>query len=68
MATILEPMGLIRRFTHNVLGWHDRDEQVSFDGCSFVSRCRYCGGVVLLDSQGNWFLRDDRPESEPEKQ
>ena len=41
---------------HDVFGWHDGNGAIPiFDGCSFVSRCSYCGRRVLLDSQGNWF-------------
>ena len=46
----------LRRFLHDVLGWHDGKGAVPmYDGCSFKSRCSQCGQRVLLDSQGNWF-------------
>jgi hypothetical protein len=55
MATILEPMGVYRRFVHNVMGWHAPSEISGFDGCSMTSSCKYCGRQILQDSQGNWF-------------
>lgn len=46
----------LKRFTHNVLGWHDgKGGAVGFDGCSMTSTCSYCGKKVLQDGQGNWF-------------
>ena len=44
------------RFFHDVLEWHDGDgSNVTFDGCSLVSRCKRCGKQVLQDSNGDWF-------------
>jgi len=51
----LEKMGLIRRFLHDILGWHSPDLKIGFDGCSFTSTCKHCGKKILQDSQGNWF-------------
>lgn len=48
--------GLLRRFTHNVLGWCDgKGAPIESDGLSFVSWCSVCGRRVLQDSQGGWF-------------
>lgn len=49
-------IGLFRKICHDVLEWHEPDEKKSFDGCSFHSRCKWCGREILQDSQGNWFL------------
>ena len=55
MSTVLEEMGLFRRFTHNVLGWHAPNDTVTPVGINLVSYCRYCDRRILQDSQGNWF-------------
>lgn len=48
--------GLYKRFYHDILEWHRPcDEQKTFDGISFYSRCKYCGKNIMQDSQGNWF-------------
>ena len=47
--------GLCRKFFHDILEWHRPDETESFDGCSFHSKCKYCGKDIMQDSQGNWF-------------
>jgi len=39
----------------HTLGWHSPGDPLSFDGCSYVSICRYCNKKILQDSQGNWF-------------
>ena len=44
------------RFTHDKLHWHRVNGEIGFDGCSATARCWQCGGRVLQDSQGNWFL------------
>lgn len=50
-------MEWLRRFAHDVLGWHDgRLGPHDFDGASFVARCSRCQKRVLQDSQGNWFV------------
>lgn len=28
---------------------------LSYDGCSFTSKCKHCGKDIMQDSQGNWF-------------
>ncbi len=53
----------MRRFAHDVLGWHDgKGAAVGFDGCSMTSRCSQCGGRVLADSNGDWFLSPRQDE------
>jgi len=40
------------------IGWHSifvGFDPVEFDGCSVHARCRWCGGVGMVDSQGNLF-------------
>lgn len=36
-------------------GWHGRYDVIGWDGCSFRAKCRRCGYVGLVDSQGNLF-------------
>jgi len=36
---------------HSVGGY----DIIGFDGCSVKARCRWCGYVGLVDSQGNLF-------------
>jgi len=45
----------IRNFMCHTMDWHNPSGNSSFDGCSFVSHCKYCGRKILMDSQGNWF-------------
>ena len=45
----------IKKFLHDKLDWGFPNESRGFDGCSFTSTCRLCGGRLLQDSQGNWF-------------
>lgn len=47
--------GLFKSWFHNVLEWHIPSNEISFDGTSFESRCKYCKKHILQDSQGNWF-------------
>lgn len=47
--------GWFKFFFHNVMGWHKPDDKQGFDGCSFISHCKYCGKEIMQDSQGNWF-------------
>lgn len=40
------------------IGWHSHPvgfEMVGFDGCSVHAKCRWCGFVGMIDSQGNLF-------------
>lgn len=55
-------MSWLDKFLCNFLGWHKANEEASFDGCSFESRCPRCNRRVLLDSQGNWFAIGGRRE------
>ncbi len=43
---------IVRRLTHDKLGWHDG--KVGYGGPD--TYCSICGGRVLCDSQGGWFL------------
>lgn len=54
-------MNFIRRFVHNILGWHKPRAIGSMycDGSSLHSVCRYCCKEIMQDSQGNWFLRNN---------
>lgn len=46
----------IAKFFDKYLGWHSPSIGVSsFDGCSFHSKCKYCGKDIMQDSQGGWF-------------
>ena len=47
--------GWLKFFYHDVMGWHIPIEEVGFDGCSFISKCKFCGKKIMQDSQGNWF-------------
>ena len=59
MASILcyVMCGWFAFFFHDVLGWHEPDEDSEqwFDGASYRARCRHCGEDIMQDSQGNWF-------------
>ena len=53
-------MEFLRRFAHNVLGWHNGDgEPKGFDGLSSFAVCTRCWRRVLMDSQGNWFTIEE---------
>jgi len=45
----------------NLFGWHDGkllpNDGKTFDGCNFIAKCSKCGKEVMMDSQGNWFLK-----------
>ena len=47
--------GIGKQFYHNILHWHKPNDIKNFDGCSFNSKCKYCGKEIMQDSQGNWF-------------
>ena len=53
--TLKDMLDGIHKWVCKYLGWHNPVGRVGFDGCSFTSRCRYCGKHILMDSQGNWF-------------
>ena len=65
MATLLEPMGLFRRFTHNFLGWHEPNEMITQLGINRVSYCKFCDRRILQDSQGGWFEALHQPVDKP---
>ena len=46
---------IIKKFLHDVLGWHDGNGDQWFDGASVHSTCSQCGEKVMQDGQGNWF-------------
>lgn len=54
--------GFGKKFYHNIMGWHQPDNKVGFDGCSATSTCKYCHKRILQDSQGNWFTIDSNLE------
>ena len=43
-----------KKYYHDIMGYHLPSEEY-FNGCSFVSKCKFCGKVILQDWQGNWF-------------
>lgn len=47
--------GWLKFFYHDVMEWHMPIEEVGYDGCSFISKCKFCGKEIMQDSQGNWF-------------
>lgn len=47
--------GWFKFFFHDVMGWHMPADEVGYDGCSFTSKCKFCGKKIMQDSQGNWF-------------
>jgi len=67
MATLLEPMGMFGRFTHNVLGWHAPNGYITQLGISLVSYCKYCNLRILQDSHGGWFPSNEQPTHESQR-
>lgn len=55
MSAMYFKFGWFKFFYHDVMGWHMPIEEVGYDGCSFISKCKYCGEEIMQDSQGNWF-------------
>ena len=52
LAAVIKPL---RRF-YCWFGWHSHTyDPIEFDGASTRSRCKWCKGVGLVDSQGNLF-------------
>lgn len=45
---------LLKKFTHNVLGWGYPTGMVERDAFKPTYQCE-CGARVTQDSQGNWF-------------
>ena len=54
-AVLYLTTGLGKRFYHDVFEWHVPVDSQGWDGCSFTSKCKYCGKEIMQDSQGNWF-------------
>jgi len=55
MLVISFPLFLTKRKCHDWLDWGYPKSDISFDGCSFTSNCRFCVRRLLRDSQSNWF-------------
>lgn len=47
--------GWNKKFFHDVMGWHEPTKNVTFNGVSYCSHCKYCKKRIMQDSQGNWF-------------
>ena len=47
--------GWNKKFFHDVMGWHEPTKNITYNGVSFCSRCKYCHKRIHQDSQGNWF-------------
>lgn len=47
--------GWNKKFFHDAMGWHEPTKNVTFNGVSYCSRCKYCKKKIMQDSQGNWF-------------
>lgn len=49
--------GWLRWFYHDILGWHmpGAFTPIIYDGCSFHSKCKYCGKDIRQDGQGKWY-------------
>ena len=47
--------GWNKKFFHDVMGWHEPTKNITFNGVSYCSRCKYCKKRIMQDSQGNWF-------------
>ncbi len=56
---------MICKVLHRIFGWHYVINPEGHDGCSYYSRCSYCGKPVLQDSQGNWFSPSERAQAQP---
>ncbi|MHA1795242.1 MAG: hypothetical protein ACTSUK_03960 [Promethearchaeota archaeon] len=46
-------MKILKKFCCK-MGWHPK-EYIGYDGVSLVARCKWCGKIGLVDSQGNLF-------------
>lgn len=44
-----------KKFFHDVMGWHEPTKNITFNGVSYCSRCKYCHKKIHQDRQGNWF-------------
>ena len=47
--------GWNKKFFHDTMGWHEPTKNITFNGVSYCSRCKYCKKKIMQDSQGNWF-------------
>lgn len=45
----------LRRALCDFPSWHAPMATCYFDGCSYVSLCRFCERRILQDSNGDWF-------------
>lgn len=52
---LAHPFKLGTWFFHDILGWHKPNGELTFDGLSEHSHCRFCNKEIMQDSQGNWF-------------
>lgn len=48
-------LGIFKKFYHDIFGWHIPSNELTFDGCNMLSKCKHCGKHIIQDSQGNWF-------------
>lgn len=54
-GTFYTRKGWNKRFFHDTMGWHEPTKNITFNGISYCSRCKYCKKKIMQDSQGNWF-------------
>lgn len=47
--------GWNKKFFHDIMGWHEPTKNITFNGVSYCSHCKYCKKRIMQDSQGNWF-------------
>ena len=47
--------GWFKWFYHDVLGWHEPEDYLWWNGNIVHSYCKYCHKEILRDTQGNWF-------------
>ena len=40
---------------YDTMGWHEPTKNITHNGVSYCSRCKYCGKRIIQDSQGIWF-------------
>lgn len=54
-GTFYSRKGWNEKFFHDTMGWHEPTKNITFNGVSYCSRCKYCKKRIMQDSQGNWF-------------
>lgn len=54
-GTFYTRKGWNKKFFHDTMGWHEPAKNITFNGISYCSHCKYCGKRIFQDSQGNWF-------------